>query len=274
MPAPDLPPPPQRSAPTRPVAVHLLPRWVEPESLRGSIVLMIDNLRASITIAQALESGATRVIPCLTVDDARTRAAQLRAALPARAAPPAQAGAPVLLAGERAGTLIPGFDLDNSPLNFTPQRVAGSTIVFTTTNGTAALLHAHAAARTLVASLANLDATCALVGADPRPVHILCAGTRDLVSMDDALAAGALVDAVLRAGRELIDDDTARLCLSAWREASRTPDALHRAIRESLGGRNLLARGFDADVAFCSRLNTLRTVPEFDRAAHELVVAR
>lgn len=271
MPAPDLPPPPQRSAPTQPVAVHLLPRWVEPESLRGSIVLMIDNLRASITIARALESGATRVIPCLTVDDARARATQLRAAPPAHAA---HAGAPVLLAGERAGTLIPGFDLDNSPLNFTPDRVAGATIVFTTTNGTAALLHAHAAARTLVASLANLDATYALVGADPRPVHILCAGTRDLVSMDDALAAGALVDALLRAGRDLVDDDTARLCLSAWREASRTPDALHHAIRESLGGRNLLARGFDADVAFCSRLNTLRTVPEFDRAAPELVVAR
>ena len=84
------------------------------------------------------------------------------------------------MGGERGGVLIPGFDLDNSPLSYTRERVQGKTIIFTTSNGTAALLHAKNAAEILVGSFANVTAICQRVANDPRPVHILCAGTRAL----------------------------------------------------------------------------------------------
>ncbi|MCA9287717.1 MAG: 2-phosphosulfolactate phosphatase [Phycisphaerales bacterium] len=255
MPAPDLAPPPEFAPVARPLSVHLHPRLVEPAALAGAVVLVIDNLRASVTIAAALRAGARAVRPTLTVEDALHAKAQADPSHP-----------PPLLGGERGGTRIDGFDLDNSPLTYTPDRCRGRDVVFTTTNGTAALLHASHAARVLVASLANLSAVAAAVGADPRPVHILCAGTRDEVSLDDCLPAGALVDRLLVAGRALTQDDSSRLCLRAWREASATPDTLHAAMRDTRGGRNLLRLSLDADVAFCAVPDTLPIVPIFDHA--------
>ncbi|MEZ6233233.1 MAG: 2-phosphosulfolactate phosphatase [Phycisphaerales bacterium] len=255
MPAPDLAPPPEFARVARPLSVHMLPRSVEPAALAGAVVLVIDNLRASVTIAAALHAGARAVRPTLTVEDALLAKSQADPSHP-----------PPLLGGERGGTRIEGFDLDNSPMRYTPERCSGRDVIFTTTNGTAALLHASLAARVLVASLANLSAVVAAVADDPRPVHVLCAGTRDEVSLDDCLPAGAFVDRLLAAGRALTQDDSARLCLRAWREASATPESLHAAMRDSRGGRNLLRLSLDADVAFCATPDTLPVVPVFDSA--------
>ncbi|MBM4108151.1 MAG: 2-phosphosulfolactate phosphatase [Phycisphaerae bacterium] len=248
MPAPDA------AAPTtdpsegrRPTHVHLVPAHVEPEALRGGVVVMIDNLRASVTIAAALAAGAARVIPTLTVEEAL-----------------AGRGGGALLGGERGGVLIPGFDLDNSPASYTPERVAGREVVFTTTNGTAALRHAGLADRVLVGSMANLSALCAAVAADERPVHLLCAGTGGRVSLDDCLPAGAMVERLVGMGRMLAPDDAGRLCLAAWRGRLALREGLRGLMRESRGGRNLVRIGLGADVEFCSLPDTIPVVPAFD----------
>ena len=115
-----------------------------------------------------------------------------------------------------------------------------------------------------MSSLANLSALAASVAGDPRPIHILCAGTRDEISLDDCLPAGALVERLLASGRTLVQDDSGRLCLRAWQEASRTPATLAAAMRDTRGGRNLIKIGMEADVDFCSRVDTLPVVPVFD----------
>lgn len=236
--------------------MHLHPRLVTPESLAGGVVLVVDTLRASTTIAAALFAGATTVRPVLTVDDAwvwRDRAV--------RSGEPAP-----LLGGERGGRAIEGFDLDNSPASYTADRCRGGTIVFTTTNGTAALLLASRADRVLVASLCNRSQVAGAVRDDPRPVHVLCAGTRHEIGLDDCLAAGALVESLVGAGRGLVEDDSGRLCLRAWREASADRPGLRRAMLDTRGGRNLERIGLTTDVDLCSGIDTIPVIPEFDAA--------
>src|SRR3954451_18736813 len=102
-----------------PLRVHLAPRLVEPSALTGGFVLVVDLLRASTTIVHALAAGAASVVPCAEINEAKSTAAAIPGAL---------------LGGERAGVRIEGFDLGNSPAEYTPDRVRGRTIVFTTTN--------------------------------------------------------------------------------------------------------------------------------------------
>lgn len=251
MSAPDLPPPPQHSIPGLPLHVHLHAKLVAPEQLAGGVVIVIDALRASVTIAAALYHGAPFIIPTLTVDDARAAAQSL---LPERA----------LLGGERGGVLIPGFDLDNSPLSYTTERLARRPLVFTSTNGTAALLKARRAELILVGSFANLTAVCNVVARDPRPVHILCCGTREEIGLDDCLPAGAMTQRLATAGRHLVSDDSSRVCLMAYLGTTLAPTGLAEAMRASRGGRNLASVGLGSDVDFCSMMDTLPVVPTFD----------
>ncbi|MBY0308811.1 MAG: 2-phosphosulfolactate phosphatase [Phycisphaerales bacterium] len=253
MSAPDLPPPTGHAAVDRPVAVHLTPALADAADLHGSVVIMVDVLRASTTIAAALAAGAIEVRPFLTVE------AALAAAAKSRPRP--------LLGGERAGKLIPGFDLGNSPRDYTAKSVGGRAVFFTTTNGTAALLAAAqaGAAEVLIGSLANLSVTCARAAAQDLPVHILCAGTRDRVTLDDCIAAGAMVERLLEAGHNLTADDSARLCLAAWHLAEEGGDAAG-AMAASRGGRNLAAIGLERDVADCAQIDRYPVVLRYGPA--------
>src|SRR5947199_9745820 len=107
----------------RDVQVHLLPCHAPPGRLAGGIAVVIDVLRATTTIVHALAAGCTAVRPCATVEEARELAGQMRVGR-------------VLLGGERGGVPLPGFDLGNSPREYTAKLCRGTTLVMTTTNGT------------------------------------------------------------------------------------------------------------------------------------------
>lgn len=258
MPAPDLGPAPEHVITERPLAVHLLPSLVSPDALSGGVVIMIDALRASVTISAALAAGATRVVPTLTVEDAE----RLRA--PGR-----------LLGGERGGVLIPGFDLDNSPRAYTSERVKGNEVVFTTANGTAALLHATKAHEVLIGAVTNVSAIVARVGHEPRAVHILCAGTRGEITMDDCLAAGLIAERLIALGRQVVSDDSTRMCVGLAKLAAVHPRGLGAGVlelmTESRGGRGLTRLGFEADLTLCSTIDGVPVVPRF--AAGEISLA-
>lgn len=230
---------------------------VAPQTLAGAVVVMIDALRASVTISSALASGARAVFPALTVEDALTRSRRMQDAGAARDR--------IVLGGERGGILIPGFDLDNSPLAYTSERVRGKDVVFTTANGTSTLVHAHGAARVVIGALTNLSSVCRAVATEPREVHIICSGTRGEISLDDCLAAGAMVERLLEAGRELGSDDSGLVCLRLWDDAKRS--GVSRAMRESRGGRNLVRLGFDADIELCSAVDAIDVLPCYDEVA-------
>src|SRR5713101_2072341 len=153
----------------RDVQVHLLPELAPSGRLKGGVAVVIDVLRATTTMIHALAAGCTAVRPCAEVDEARELAGKMRAGR-------------VLLGGERGGAPLPGFDLGNSPSEYTTKVCCGTTLVLTTTNGTRACLRAVEAERALVAGFVNYSAVCEQLRQDSRPIHIICAGTEGEVS--------------------------------------------------------------------------------------------
>ena len=233
-----------------------------PAAAAGGIAVVIDVLRASTTMITALAHGARRIVPVADLDDARRLAASLEP--------------PVLLGGERGGIRPPGFDLGNSPLDYTPDRVAGQTLVITTTNGTAALHAARAAREILIGALVNRVAVATAIRSlarDEDSIHLVCAGTDGLVTAEDLLAAGAILDAAHAdaAGNSL--DSAAREALAQFRRAAASDDlpaALVAEFRRSPGGVNLVDLGMAADLPVAAAIDTLPVVPRFNAMSADL----
>jgi 2-phosphosulfolactate phosphatase len=242
--------------------VYALPKFVDPEELAGSTAAVIDVLRASTTIAYALEAGAREIIPCLEIADALALAEQL-------------AADNVVLGGERQGVAIDGFQLGNSPEEYSVDRVGGKTVILTTTNGTRAMVHAQHADEVLVASFVNAAAIVAKLR-EREKISILCAGTDGLISEDDVLLAGMLVDRLQRqAGMVYQENAQALTARESWLHAFPLPqalgaelfdpDRLAERLRKSLGARNLIALGLDDDILAAAQIDRFDVVPRLDR---------
>lgn len=243
----------------RTLRVHFLPALATPERLRDVTVVVIDVLRAGTTMVHALAAGAREVIACEEIDEVHGHAEQF-------------AREEIVLGGERGGLKIEGFDLGNSPDEYTRESVGGKTVLLTTTNGTRALARCRPAEQVLIGVPTNLSALCAAV-AEAEHLHLLCAGTNDQLSRDDVLTAGAIVDRVCQQAKDPPQlDDAALLAQAAWRDvvaaaaAAGEPldDRLAREFRNSAGGRNLVEIGYERDLATCADVDRLAVVPELD----------
>jgi 2-phosphosulfolactate phosphatase len=243
------------------INVYALPKLVSPEDLSGGTVVVIDVLRASTTIVYALQAGANAVIPCKTIDEAREIAARF---LPNEK----------ILGGERGGTPIDGFDLGNSPLEYTPEVVRGKTVIFTTTNGTQALIHAQKAKQIFLGAFVNATAVAQkLLGQDA--VHLLCAGTDGQRTDEDILFAGMLAEKLQRQGgvQYKLNDQAIAAC-DLWRhtlditQATMTeppkPEPLAEILSHSLGGNNLVSLGMDRDILAAAQIDHFAIVPWFE----------
>ncbi|MCA9242023.1 MAG: 2-phosphosulfolactate phosphatase [Planctomycetales bacterium] len=241
------------------LSVHYLPQFVAEHELAGGAVVVIDLLRASTTICHALQSGAKDVMPFVEVDELFQRAEGKDRSL-------------VILGGERGGERVEGFDLGNSPAEYTPDVVFGKHVLFTTTNGTRALHHAKLAARVLVGSMANLSR---LVGSLKHDVaiHLLCAGTNGHVSREDILVAGAIAYELTtddHPDRRL--NDSAESARGEWQELLNTAKAYDRSADEQLAaelhdtphGKTLIKLGFERDLTLCAQRDVAPVVPLYD----------
>jgi len=277
--------------------VHFLPTLVEPDALRGGTVVVIDVLRATTTIAAAIAASARAVIPCGDVEEARQIAAKF-------------AESQVLLGGERGGLLIPGFDLGNSPCDYTPERVGGKTIVFTTTNGTQAMLRCREAARVLTAGFVNVSAVARAVqdvarAADESEcIHLLCAGTRGQITGEDVLLAGCLADRISTFARDADapppdGNDQTRIALNVWLPVKDQhqqslqmmtelpeirdrvsklpknlpgglPTGISNALGECIGGRDLIRLGLSQDILDAAQIDRWECVPELNVQTWEI----
>jgi 2-phosphosulfolactate phosphatase len=226
--------------------VALTPDALDREALAASTVLVVDVLRASTTMITALGNGCAGIVPVADPDEALRRK---------RAA-----GDGALVAGERRGETVAGFDLGNSPLEFTRERVGGKLVIFTTSNGTRALLAARSATAVGVAALVNVTAAAAWALAGGRDVTVLCAGERGAVSLEDQACAGLLVDRLMRNEPRAQATEAARQALEVGR---RYDKAVARLAHDSSWGRHLALAGRAADVAACLVLDTTTLVPIF-----------
>ena len=208
------------------------------EAVEAPVGIVVDVLRATSTIAQALASGYRRVLCCAEVEEARSLRAELGDGL---------------LAGERKCLPIPGFDRGNSPSEFT--EATGETVILTTTNGTRALVAAASRCeRVVAASLLNLDAVVRAARAGGADAAVVCAGVGGDFALDDAYVAGRLV-ALL--GGEPTDAAVAALRLA------RSFGSADEGLRASQSARNLVDAGLEDDITWCARESMLEVVPRF-----------
>jgi len=205
----------------------------------------IDVLRATSTLTRALGHGAAGVVPL----------AEPAAAIAYRAAHPG-----ALACGERGGRIVPGFDCGNSPFEFPPERVAGRTLAFASTNGSRAMLAVAGCGRRVLAAFVNASAVVRTLAAAPR-VHVVCAGKEGAFALEDAACAGWIVRGLLAAGA------TAGNAAARLAAAIAPGDAAGvRALVEGCEhARTLVALGPEAaaDVAWCATLDALDQVHGF-----------
>jgi len=211
-------------------------RLLEAERLNVSACAVIDVIRATSTIAVALAHGANGVQPVASVAEAQV----LKENDPQ-----------ALLAGERGGKPLSGFDLGNSPHEMTAERVKGRRIILTTTNGTQALAACRGARAILTASLLNLDATAKRLRELGPPWLIVCAGYEGSFGLDDAIVAGALAEA-LKCDHALI---------SLYHDVRAE---LPEVLLGSWAGQELLKIGMERDVPFCAQIDLCPLVPTLE----------
>ena len=240
--------------------VVVAPTFVDEDELRGCVCAVVDVLRATSTITVALAGGAAAIHPCLSIDEARSRADALGR----------ESG---LLGGEEMGKLIPGFDLGNSPLEYLASDViGGKDIFFYTTNGTGAIRKAYAACGqpVRIAALINASSAAMALGAAASAGHaegvaILCSGRYGKPSAEDIFCAGLIID---RVGRLLEQSgESSQMTDSATIASGFAAMNRHHAlgvVASSEHGRYLQTIGFEDDLEFASRLDAYDIVPVFD----------
>jgi 2-phosphosulfolactate phosphatase len=216
------------------VRVHVA--FTPAEAAAAPVGVVVDVLRATSTIAQALSAGYERVLCCREIDEARA----LRAELPDS-----------LVGGERKANRIEGFDVGASPREFLEPRA--KTLILSTTNGTSTILStAGQCEEVLLGSLLNLDALASALRERGRDVAIVCSGFQGAFALDDAYCAGRIVQA--------LDADRTDAAIAAALVAQSFPDA-----HAGLTARTYGPPGLEEDIAFCARESVLAAVPRFVR---------
>jgi 2-phosphosulfolactate phosphatase len=225
--------------------VFLTPAEMGDSAFRGKPVVVIDVLRANTSIAYARAHGAEKVIPIASIEAATRLATSLDRAT-------------TLLCGEREGRPISGFDLGNSPLEFTPETVSGKTVIMTTTNGTGTISRLEGAHEIFVCSFVNISAVAHHLRNEAE-LFIICSGKLGAFSLEDAVCAGNLI-------ARLRDLDVEPLALNDAGAAAEALYGIHgkdllRCLRGTAHGRYLCEIGFGDDLEVCARADALSTVP-------------
>jgi 2-phosphosulfolactate phosphatase len=207
------------------------------DEARAEVGVVVDVMRATSTIAQALACGYERVLCCAEVDDARRLERELGDAV---------------LGGEREAIRIEGFDAGASPREFLEPKAP--TLIFSTTNGTRAVLEAVSRCQeVLVGSLLNLGAVVAAVRSRGRDAVVLCAGFEGAFAIDDAYCAGRIV-------RGLEGATPTDAAIASGLIADRFPRAI-----AGINARTYGPPGLEADIEWCAQVDAVTTVPRFSR---------
>jgi len=221
--------------------------------------VVIDVVRATTCIVEALANGARSVQPFGSAREAQQAAAEASAAGSSSAAGAGAVGGGALLCGERGGLPIDGFDLGNSPREFGAAAVAGKRLLMKTTNGTAAFLAVAGAKRVLAAAFVNLGAVADRLADDADDVLIACAGKEGAFALDDAVCAGHLALAVEARSPGAVElDDGAHAARDLAR--ARAPSA--EMLADTSAGRALAEVGLAGDLAACADVDRRAAVPE------------
>jgi 2-phosphosulfolactate phosphatase len=218
------------------------PALYEPERHKGSIVVVIDILRATSAICTAFENGAASVIPVAGVDEAREYKKK-----------------GYLVAAERDGFVLDFADFGNSPFNFTPERVKGKTIIYSTTNGTGIINLASAAGKIVIGSFLNITALTEWILSRENDVVLFCAGWKNRFNLEDTICAGAMAERLLNSDHFSTICDSTLAALDLWSLAKNDlPDYIEKVAQRT----RLRDKGLDDCIGFCLTFDFTEKIPE------------
>jgi 2-phosphosulfolactate phosphatase len=217
--------------------------------LRDKNVIVLDVLRASSTITVALNNGAREIIPVASIESAVKISGSLF-------------GEVTLRGGERNGKAIEGFNLGNSPLEYSETAVRGKSIIYCTTNGSVAMAKSRYARTLAVGSFINLTATTDFIRVENKDFLFICAGRANSIgnfSMEDAVCAGMMIQNLLKAeSLEVELSDSAKAAHALSKSFGRS---ILKMLKTSEHGKYLIEIGFAEDLKICARLDSVPVLP-------------
>ena len=226
----------------RQVDVVILPQCVDEAYFQNKIVVVVDVLRASTCIVTAFANGAKALIPLKEPEDVRRMAAQLSAEQP-------------LLCGEREGVALPGFDLANSPFEYTQGRIKDKLLLYTSSNGSQMMVKAKRASRILIAAFVNLKSVVQSIEAGDASICIACSGREGQFSLEDTVCAGMLVHEF---GEYVSISDSAHAAHVLYQYHAKD---IYGTLAQSIHGKYLASLGLADDLAFASQVDRFHVVP-------------
>ena len=230
------------------IDIQFLPSPPHANLLSDRVVVVMDILRATSVIVHAMTQGASEIIPLATVEEAFRMAKAFPRGF-------------VILGGERKNKEIPGFDLGNSPKEYTAERVKGKKLILTTTNGTRAFHAVSPGKEILAGSFLNIGAIAQRCLESNRDVFIFPSGDEGNFSLEDTLCGGMLIDLITK--KETRQVSLTDASHSAQILYQRFKDNLSEAFHLSRHGNELVNRGFEDDLAYCAQIDMTPLVPVF-----------
>ena len=213
-----------------------------------NVIVVIDVLRATSTVAAALANGALEIIPVADPSEAIQLAKRL-------------GEDHCLTGGERGGLPIPGLNLGNSPREYTREVIGGKKLALCTTNGTQAIRWAQAAKKVYTGAFVNLSSVVRQLSADDSDLLLVCSGSAGGFAMEDLFCAGRIIRELTVRKPDSALTDAAKLAVLAWQAAESA--GLERALYETEHGRRLSELGLSEDVAFCAQVDLFSLAPVF-----------
>ena len=205
------------------------------------LVVVLDVLRATSAICTAMEYGVGQIIPVATLEEARSYKEQ-----------------GYIVAAERGGQIVEGFDMGNSPYSYMDPNLKGKTVVLTTTNGTKAINMAKDKSTVVVGALNNLDALCAWIIDQKRDVLVLGSGWKDKFNLEDTICGGAIADLCLDSGKFYADEDSTVAAKFLFRSSR---DNMFSFLKASSHRRRLRKLNLNEDVKYCLTPNNCTAIP-------------
>ena len=217
------------------------PALFEPERHVGTIVVVIDILRATSAICTAFENGAVSIIPVATVSEARDYKEN-----------------GYLVAAERDGYVLDFADFGNSPFNFSPEKVAGKTIVYSTTNGTGIIKVASAAGFIIIGSFLNIRALTEWISEQDRNVVLFCAGWKNRFNLEDTICAGAIAERLMSTSLYSTICDSTHAAIDLWSLAKKDISAYIEKVAQRS---RLRDKKLDDCIPFCLTMDYTSKIP-------------
>ncbi|MHB1316116.1 MAG: 2-phosphosulfolactate phosphatase [Christensenellales bacterium] len=236
------------------INVYVVYDLVQEKELKDQTAIILDTLRASTTIVTAMNNGCKQVIPVSEVEEAVNSSNSM-------------GRAHTVLGGERETMKIPGFDLGNSPLDYTEEAMQNKQLVFTSSNGTKAILRARLAKNVLIGAMINDRAVAEKAVSLGDDIAIVCAGTEGQLSLDDLLTAGSIITLICNMRSDVDLDDAATLAKEVFASAK---DDLVNEIKKSAHCKKLIKKGFKCDVEYCLQRNIVKSVPVYSEGVISL----